>query len=1039
MSRALARSASYVEMINEFLKSLQRLTLITGVILGCVFSARVAAINVADVATGGVTPSAMASALQGSGVTISNLTITSRGGCNSNAGVGLFTQGTIASGAGPVLGEPTGVIVANSAFNNASNALNTPNNASNVTNSLCSGPTSDPDMVALEAGTVNGEYAAIEFDVIPQSNTLAIPFQFGSDEFPEYVCSNFGDVVGIFVSGAGINGPYSGSLNAENFAKTAGGDPSSINWVNTGIVGQSGNPASCGSLANAAFYTDNSNGSTTGGNSTVATTNANLELDGYTNTLYQSIPVVAGQTYHVKIAVADSADRAYDSAAFIHPLFSTSSFSGFDYGDAPDSYRTLTSNGGPGHGIDNTIFMGAATPDSEVTGIPGAGADGDDLSGNDDDDGVSVFPALLTTSTSYSVNVNVTNTTGKTARLVGWIDFNQNGVFDAAEGSSVFVANGINNGTASLTWSGLSGLTQGTTYVRIRFSSDLNLSTLSPGSTMSDGEVEDYPLAIQSLNFDKYVSTNATCSDLLDAITVAPATNVYFCYTVSNPNTQPFDIEAGNTSDDQGHDLSALETSYAPSASQTVIIGPIIAGSTQLPLGVTTINNAQVIATIAGSSFIDNESASVDVINNPPANGVKQLYFDTPGGTPNLTRSPPGSNSQSGSTDVITLNQGIVFQAPFTITGGTTADVQLRIRRRSGGGNRTIQTDLYNGNTGTLIGSTTTTLSGGGWKTLQAPINIATDVNFAVGDFIRVVVRNIPASNGNIQLRTLQGAVRSELQVQSSTVINVDSIDVYAAASPATTKFLSYTPGSTVYIRATVSDPFGNADISAARISITDSASTLRVNNQSMTSVATPDGATRVYEYQYLVPASPDGVWNISVTADEGTEGTVSHTLPANMVIGTADITISKNSMTLTDPINASKPKSIPNAVVEYTITVSNSGFGYVDNNTIVLSDPISPATTFFFGSPLEPIVFVDGVNSSGLSFNFIDLASTVDDIDFSNDGGSNFITPQVDANGFDITSPRINFIRINPKGSFNGSDGSNHPSMEVKFKVRVD
>jgi len=1013
--------------------------IITGLFTTLLLSPNAQAINVADVATGGVTTASMTAVLQGAGVTINNLTITNIPGCNSNTGIGVFTQGTSAVGLGPVLGEPTGIVIGSGAITNG-NAVNTANNVANVTNTLCSGTASDPDMIALEAGTVNGEYSAIEFDVMPQTATLAIPFQFGSDEFPEYVCSNFGDVVGIFVSGAGINGPYSGVLNAENFAKTTGGDPSSINWVNTGVVGQNGNLGSCGSLANAAFYTDNSNGNTTGGNTTVATTNANIEMDGFTNTLFQPITVVPGQSYHVKIAVADSADRAFDSTAFIHPIFSTAAFTGFDFGDAPNSYRTLTSNGGAVHGIDAGIFLGATMPDGEITGAPSTNADADDLTGTADEDGITSFPALVTSATNYNVNVTVTNNTGSSGRLIGWIDFNKNGAFDASEGASALVSTGTNGGTANLSWSGLSGLTSGNTYVRLRFSTDIKLSTLTPGSTMIDGEVEDFLLTIQSVNFDKFVSTNATCSDTLKTLTVAPATNVFYCYTVSNPNTQPFVINPGNTSDSQGHDISALEQTYAAGVSQTVIIGPISADSGQLPLGVTTINNAQIIATLNGIDVINNQTASVFVTNNPPASGVKQLYFDTLNGTPNLTRQPPGGNTQTGKTDLFTLNQGLAFQAPFTITGGTTSNVQLRIRRRSGGGNRTIQTDLLNGNTGTLIGSTTMTLAGNGWTTLQVPIAIASDANFSTGDFIQIVVRNVPASNGNIQLRTLQGAVRSELQIDTSTVINVDSIEVFSAAFPATTKFLSYTPGSTVFVRALVSDPFGSADITAANISISDSGGTPRITNQAMNAVDDPSGATRLYEFQYTIPAAPEGSWNLSVTADEGTEGSITHNLLDTMIVGITQISISKNSATLSDPINATSPKSIPNAIVEYTINVENSGFGFIDSDTIVLTDPLSPGTTFFFGNPLDPVTFSQGATSSGITpIVFSGLADTNDDIDFSNDGGGTFVTPVVDGSGFDITSPKINFIRFKLKGNFNGSDGVNNPSMNLQFRVRVD
>jgi hypothetical protein len=1000
-------------------------------------STQMHAINVAAVANG-VTPAQMETVLTGTGVTISNLTVTNPGNCtNFNRGVGIFTNGTTPIGAGPILGEPTGVVVSNGAFNTG-NAVNTSNNAANATNLLCNGTTSDADMVAIEAGTVNGEYAAIEFDVVPQSSILAIPFQFGSDEFPEYVCSNFGDLVGIFVSGPGINGPFSGGLNAENFAKTAAGDLSSINWVNTGIVGQNGNIGNCGSLSNAAFYSDNSSGNPTGGNATVALTNANLEVDGFTNTLFQPITVVAGQTYHVKIAVADSADRTFDSTAFIHPLFSTGTFSGFDFGDAPNSYGTLTTSAGPNHGVDTSIFMGAGAPDNEVTGIPTVNADGDDLNNADDEDGVSSFPVLLTTATSYSVNVNVTNNSGNAARLVGWIDFNRNGTFESGEGTQTNIANGTNASNIALNWPTLTGLVSGDTYVRIRFSSDIGLSVFTTGSAMSDGEVEDYPLTIQTVNFDKYVSTNATCTDVLDILVVTPGTNVFYCYVVSNPNAQAFVISPGNTSDDQGHDISGLEQNYPPGATQTVIIGPLVAGGAQLPTGVTTVNNAQVIATIGGADVADNESASLQVVINPPASGVKQLYFDAVDtATPDLSRIQPGADTRSNNiagAATFTLNQGLVFQAPFTITSGSTTTVQLLMRRRGGGGARTVQAELFNGNTATLIGSNSITWNANGWQTIQVPISIAAAANFAVGDFVRIVLTNTSTNNRNIQLRTLRGGIRSEVQMQSSTVVNVDSIDIFSAAFPATTKFSSYEPGSTVFIRATVSDPFGNADITGANITITDTIPVVQVTNVVMTSVATPTVATRVYEFQYTIPANPDGFWNLSVTANEGNEGTVSHTGQQTMIVGTTTINISKNSAVNSDPVNVTNPKAISSSIIEYTITVENSGFGYVDVDTLVIADPLSANTVFFFGSPFNPANIVDGVNPSGLI-----VPLDFNDITYSNDGGTTFVAPVIDGSGFDITVPLINFIRINPTGEFNGSDGTNHPSMELKFRVRVD
>jgi len=264
---------------------------------------------------------------------------------------------------------------------------------------------------------------------------------------------------------------------------------------------------------------------------------------------------------------------------------------------------------------------------------------------------------------------------------------------------------------------------------------------------------------------------------------------------------------------------------------------------------------------------------------------------------------------------------------------------------------------------------------------------------------------------------------------------------VFAQAYPGTLQFPSYAPGSTVYIRATVSDPFGSADISSADISLTDSASLTQINNQAMLSVATPDSSSHVFEYQYTIPALPEGLWNISITANEGTEGTVSHTAQSPMLVSSIspNLTVSNNSVVLSDPTNVLNPKAIPGAIVEYNLSVENQGLGVIDANTTVLTFPISTDVKLFFGSPISPITFIDGVNTSGLTFIFTSLASITDDIDFSNDGGITFITPSADIDGFDITVPPINFVRLNPKSEFRASDGVNHPSMSIKYRVIVN
>ena len=87
--------------------------------------------------------------------------------------------------------------------------------------------------------------------------------------------------------------------------------------------------------------------------------------------------------------------------------------------------------------------------------------------------------------------------------LIGWVDFDRSGTFEADEASVINTAGGLNNnGTNTLTWTGTEGLINGAfgeTYARFRLSSDPNLTVNQPGGSLSDGEVEDYLLNIPPL------------------------------------------------------------------------------------------------------------------------------------------------------------------------------------------------------------------------------------------------------------------------------------------------------------------------------------------------------------------------------------------------------------------------------------------------------------------------------------------------------------------------------------------------------------
>jgi gliding motility-associated-like protein/uncharacterized repeat protein (TIGR01451 family) len=157
-----------------------------------------------------------------------------------------------------------------------------------------------------------------------------------------------------------------------------------------------------------------------------------------------------------------------------------------------------------------TPKLGAISGDFDPASFPnlGTNADADNLNGENDEDGILNFPTLLISHSSYAVTAKVENSSGVNANLVGWIDFNRNGIFEQSEGVRVVVPNGATS--ATLTWTGLAGqLIEGKTYARFRISTSSGLTTATPSSVISNGEVEDYTLNI-TRSYDLGVTKVAT-------------------------------------------------------------------------------------------------------------------------------------------------------------------------------------------------------------------------------------------------------------------------------------------------------------------------------------------------------------------------------------------------------------------------------------------------------------------------------------------------------------------------------------------------
>lgn len=173
--------------------------------------------------------------------------------------------------------------------------------------------TPDPDL-ATYAGTQRC-VAALEFDFIPSADSISFRFVFGSEEYPEYVCAQYNDAFGFFLSGPGLSGPFTNG--AINLAVLPGTNvPVAINTVNPGVPGAlGGNAATCAASdpnwqANAIYFIDNPEPDLLNPTTTV-------ELDGFTVPLSAGAAVQCGQTYHIKMVIAHTGDNTLDSAVLI--------------------------------------------------------------------------------------------------------------------------------------------------------------------------------------------------------------------------------------------------------------------------------------------------------------------------------------------------------------------------------------------------------------------------------------------------------------------------------------------------------------------------------------------------------------------------------------------------------------------------------------------------------------------------------------------------------------------------------------------------
>jgi len=245
-----------------------------------------------------LTPEQMVQNLVGTGVQISNVTVSA---CDSSYGYYQSAGTEIGTSQGLLLttGKALYSIGPNNSIGNCSTSAGTCDYFDND----C------PGSALLNQAQDRTTYDAtqFEFDIIPQGDSLKFKYTFASEEYNEWVGSQFNDVFGFYISGPGIGT----DVNVALIPTT--GQVVSINTINA--------------LNNQAFYYNNQN-----------PLGQFIQYDGFTRNLIAKVGgLFPCETYHLKLVIADGTDHVYDSGVFIQSiesnpiLVSTATSNGLDY------------------------------------------------------------------------------------------------------------------------------------------------------------------------------------------------------------------------------------------------------------------------------------------------------------------------------------------------------------------------------------------------------------------------------------------------------------------------------------------------------------------------------------------------------------------------------------------------------------------------------------------------------------------------------------------------------------------------------------
>jgi len=250
----------------------------TALIITCLFTSLVSA----QITLDSLTASGYVEKLIGPGISFSNVSLV-----GSPNAIRYFENG-ILGGLSPYL--DSGIVLSTGAL--AADSLDGPSSVLRNYSLETQGFSELSDI----AGVPTHDGIMLQFDFVPTNESINIKFQFGSEEYNEWVNTMFNDVFAFFISGPGIEGEKNIALVPFTEDRIA------VNSINSG---QGSCPPNILSATNPMYHINNCEGI------------YDNCMDGFTTQLTAFSEVTPNETYTIKLMLADGSDTILDSWVFL--------------------------------------------------------------------------------------------------------------------------------------------------------------------------------------------------------------------------------------------------------------------------------------------------------------------------------------------------------------------------------------------------------------------------------------------------------------------------------------------------------------------------------------------------------------------------------------------------------------------------------------------------------------------------------------------------------------------------------------------------